>query len=465
MPQPLEIMRALPPTPAEIWAQSDPVDVCFIIICVALCWPIIPAVGMAYAGYSTRRSGLASFLPSMLTMGCVSVQWWAWGYTLAYGEGNAFIGDLKYLFHQGVLAEPVGTIPMLLFSEFQLIFCATVCAIVVGGACERGRLLPIIPFIFLWSTFVYAPLAHMVWSENGYLAVLGALDFAGGTPVHICSGASATAYSVYLSRPLFRSRKSPSRTPGHLVLHRPHNSMSQLIAMIIIWGGWLAFDAGTTLALNFRSVNAMCVTNICASAGAMTWLLLTYYETGNFSLDSTFMGAIAGLVLITPSAGFIDMSTAFFFGVIGALVCRQALRFKFTKFAEKIRWVDNGDTFATHCVGGFVGTILTGAFAKKDVAFYDGATEIIGGAVFDGNWGQIGIQIVEALIGFSWSFVVTYLIVAAIDCVPGLEVLAEDKAVMRGMDKAELGDEGMWEASWEGEEDYHPFHKQAVLLE
>lgn len=117
--------------------------------------------------------------------------------------------------------------------------------------------------------------------------------------------------------------------------------------MVIIWGGWLAFDAGTTLALNFRSVNAMCVTNICASAGAMTWMGMTYYETGHWSLDSAFMGAIAGLVLITPAAGFIDMTTAFFFGVIGALVCRQALKFKFTEFAERIRWVDNADTFVS----------------------------------------------------------------------------------------------------------------------
>lgn len=117
--------------------------------------------------------------------------------------------------------------------------------------------------------------------------------------------------------------------------------------MIIIWGGWLAFDAGTTLALNFRSVNAMTVTNICASAGAMTWACMTYYESGRWSLDSTFIGAMSGLVFITPAAGFIDMTTAFFFGVIGAVVCRQALRFKFTKLAERMRWVDNADTFVS----------------------------------------------------------------------------------------------------------------------
>jgi ammonia channel protein AmtB len=267
----------------------------------------------------------------------------------------------------------------------------------------------------------------MVWSETGFLGQLGVLDFAGGTPVHICSGATASALSIYLSYPIARSRKSSTRTPSHLALHRPHNSICQLLAMIIIWGSWLAFDAGTTLGLNFKSVMALCVTNLCASAGAMTWACITYFETAKWSLDSTFMGAIAGLVMITPAAGFIDLTTSFFFGVFGAVLSRQALRIKFTDFARRFRWVDNGDTFATHCIGGFAGTILTGLFAQKEVAAYDGATAIAGGVFFDGNVRQVGIQILEALIGFIWSFVGTFAIVAVIDCVPGLEVLAHDK--------------------------------------
>jgi ammonia channel protein AmtB len=203
--------------------------------------------------------------------------------------------------------------------------------------------------------------------------------------------------------------------------------MCQLLAMVIIWSSWLAFDAGTTLSLNFKSVMAMCVTNLCASAGALTWSSITYIETGKWSLDSTFMGAIAGLVMITPAAGFIDLTTAFFFGVFGAFICRQALRIKFTKFAKKIRWVDNGDTFATHCVGGIVGTIATGLFAQREVAAYDGETNVAGGVFFDGNVKQLGIQLLEALIGLTWSFAGSYLIIFLIDCVPGLEVLAEDK--------------------------------------
>ena len=255
----------------------------------------------------------------------------------------------------------------------------------------------------------------MVWADTGFLGNLGVLDFAGGTPVHICSGATASALSIYLSYPLFRSKKSSTRTPSHLKLHRPGNSMSQLIALVIIWNSWLAFDAGTTLSLNFKSIMALCVTNLCASGGAMTWACITYYETSKWSLDSTFMGAIAGLVLITPSAGFIDMPTAFCFGVAGAFVCRQALRIKFMQFAARFRWVDNGDTFATHCVGGFLGTIATGLFARKEVAAYDG------------NAKQLGIQLLEAVIGFTWSFVGSYVIFALIDCVPGLEVLATDE--------------------------------------
>lgn len=267
----------------------------------------------------------------------------------------------------------------------------------------------------------------MVWSETGYLAGLGVLDFAGGTPVHICSGATATALSVYLSHPLFRSRFSKDRTPSHLKLHRPHNSLCQLFAMATIWGGWLAFDAGTTLSLNFKSVMAFAVTNTCAASGAMTWSLMNYWETGKFSLDSTFLGTLSGLVMITPAAGFVDLATAFCLGIGGAIIIRQAWRIKFTELARRIRWVDSGDTFATHCVGGFVATIATGLFARKEVAGYDGDTEIVGGVVFDGNIRQLGIQLIEAFLGFSWAFGVSYVLYAAIDCVPGLEVLATDE--------------------------------------
>ncbi|KAJ5898851.1 hypothetical protein N7495_003595 [Penicillium taxi] len=439
------------------WDACSKIDTLFILVCCVFCWLIIPAVGLGYSGYSIHRNALASFYPSLLVIAVCSIQWWIIGYSIAFGDGGSFFGSFtNKAFHRNVLANPVGGIPEILFSEFQLIFCATVCIITVGGACERGRILPLIPFIFLWCTFVYEPLAYMVWSEKGFFSQLGVLDFAGGTPVHICSGASATALSVYLSYPLFRSRESAHRTPQHLRLHRPHNSMCQLLALIIIWNAWLAFDAGTTLALNFKSIMAAVVTNICASSGALAWACMTYWETGKWSLDSTFMGAISGLVMITPSAGFVDMTTAFFFGILGSLICRQALRIKFTKMAARLRWVDNGDTFATHCIGGLVGTIATGLFAQRAVSAYDGSSEILGGCFFDGNWKQLGIQALEASTGSVWSFVGSYTIYALIDCVPGLEVLAKNSEILVGMDASQM-DESLYEAQWSGEEDYSPF--------
>lgn len=200
--------------------------------------------------------------------------------------------------------------------------------------------------------------------------------------------------------------------------------------MIIIWGSWLAFDAGTTLSLNFQSVMALCVTNICAAAGCLTWATINFLETKQWSLDSMFLGAISGLVMITPAAGFVDMTTAFCFGIVGAAIGRQALRIKFTDFARRWRWVDNADVFASHCVGGVIATIATGLFARKDVAAY-GGVQIDGGVVFDGNMRQLWVQLVEVLVGLTWSFVGSWVLVALIDCVPGLEVLAADKYVVQ----------------------------------
>ncbi|KAB8664823.1 hypothetical protein FH972_026247 [Carpinus fangiana] len=222
----------------------------------------------------------------------------------------------------------------------------------------------------------------------------------------------------------------------------------------------MAFDAGTTLSLNFKSVMALCVTNLCASSGAMTWALLTYFETGKWCFDSLFMGCITGLVMITPAAGFIDMTTALFFGIFGVLVCRQALRLKFMKTARRFRWVDNGDSFATHLVGGLLGTISTGLFARKEVAAYDGATVIDGGVFFDGNIRQLGIQLVEAAIGLTWAFVGSYAIIALIDCVPGFEVLAVDEDILAGLDYSQM-EESLWEGPLDG---YEPFGDGHVAL-
>lgn len=309
----------------------------------------------------------------------------------------------------------------------------------------------------LWATFVYCPLAHMVWTETGALASLGVLDFAGGTPVHICSGASATALSVYLSRPLFRSRRSSKRTPSHIRLHKPHNIPSMLCAMVLIWSCWLPFESGTALALNFKAVMAFCVTNAAAAAGAATWTLLAYLESGRMSLDAAVLGMIAGLVMITPAGGFVGMSDAVVMGVLGALACRVFLRFKSSALAtQKLRWVDPADMFASHALGGVVATLATGFFASREVAAYDGATSIAGGALHDGHWHQLLIQAVEAAVGLTWSFCASYAIIAAIDLVPGLEVLSTDEDLARGMDAAQMEESLSGAHADDEQDDYEP---------
>ncbi|KAF1928788.1 Rh-like protein/ammonium transporter [Didymella exigua CBS 183.55] len=323
----------LPTDVLKAWEACDCTDTLFVLVCYVFCWGIVPAVEIAYSGYPIRSNSLAAVIPSILAV---------------------------------------------IFSFFQLVFQAAVCAIAVGGACERRKILPLNPFIF-------------------------------------------TRYQT------FRSKKSSTRTPSHLVIHRPVNSLCQSLAMISIWGSWLASDAGTTLAFNFESAMALCVTNLCAASGAATWMLYTYVEVGRWSLDSCFMGAISGLIMITLSAGFIDVPSVMGFGIVSALFYRQTLKIKFNNFARRWRWVDRGDTFATHCLGGFLATIGTGCLARKEVSGYDGVTEIAGGVFFDGNVRQLGIQIMEALVGFTWSFVGSFTIYALIDCVPGFKVLAEDK--------------------------------------
>ena len=295
------------------------------------------------------------------------------------------------------------------------------------------------------------------------------MDFAGGTPVHICSGSSATAISVYLSRPLFRSRKSSKRTPSHIKLHKPHNISSSewaderdlctpvtltamasrrlvLLAMVFIWSCWLPFESGTALALNFKAVMAFCVANLSAASGSLTWTLLTCeqgcassiaavlltphdtdFASGKWSLDAATLGMLAGLVMITPAGGFVSLTDAFLLGIIGACLIYQMLRFKSTHLAHSILWVDPADVFATHCFGGVIATLLTGFFGSREAAGFDGVTDIVGGLLHDGNWYQMAVQALEGLIGGVWSFGASYTIIALIDCVPGMEVLCTDE--------------------------------------
>jgi Amt family ammonium transporter len=430
-------------------------DMAWVIVATVFCWAIIPGVGFLYSGYTNRRNALSPVWTGLMTMSVGSISWMTFGYSLTYGEGNAFIGDAQYLGHKGVLEVASGTIPALLFSMFQLTFSVATIAIFMGGAAERARLTSLIPIVFFWPLVVYSPIAHWTWTSKGWLAVLGAYDFAGGSPVHVASGAASMAMSMYLSNPLFRSRKSSKRALKVLVEHRPHNLLQLVISLVLIWNGWLAFDGCSTLALNLRSAVAMTTTQMSGSMGAITWSCWEYYKTGKWSIAAIASGAIAGLVAITPACGYVSLPSSLLFGVVGGTVCFWCSKFKHTRLAKKIGWIDPCDVTGAHWAGGVAGNILLGIFAEASIAATDGATDIPGGWL-DGHWVQIGYQIADSVAATGYAFVVTYALVAIIDCVPGLEVLATDDDIIAGIDAADMG-ESFYDEQWAAEREWHPF--------
>ncbi|ORY81220.1 hypothetical protein BCR35DRAFT_321354 [Leucosporidium creatinivorum] len=413
-------------------------DMAWIASATVFCWGIIPGIGYLYSGYTDKRNALSTVLTSFMTLAIGSISWMTMGYSLTYGVGNGFIGDATLFGHAGVMGTAVYAIPELEYSIFQLVFSVATVAIFMGGAAERARLscLPVI--IFLWPLVVYSPIAHWTWASNGWLYVLGAYDFAGGSPVHIASGTSALAMSVYLSHPLFRSRKNKSRALK-LVEHKPENLFALSLSLVLIWGGWLAFDGGSTLALNLRSFVAMNTTQLSGSMGGFVWTMLHFAHTKKWSLAGFVSGAICGLVGITPGCGYVGLPASLLIGAVTSGACYYADKLRHCSLAVRYNILDPAGVFISHAVGGMIGNCMTGIFAQASIAATDGATVIPGGWL-DGNFRQLGLQLADCCAVTTYSFVVTYLLVALIDCVPGLEVLATEEDIRTGMDEAGCGE-------------------------
>jgi Amt family ammonium transporter len=258
--------------------------------------------------------------------------------------------------------------------------------------------------------------------------------------VHIASGAGALATSVYLSHPLFRSKRNKSRAV--LLVdreHKPENLLQLMLSLVLIWGGWLAFDGGSTLALNLRSFVAMSTTQYSGSMGAFTWTTLAYIETGKWSLAGLVSGAICGLVGITPGCGYVGLPASLLVGFVTAATCYYADKLRHCSLAQRYNIVDPAGVFVSHCLGGIIGNCMTGIFAQASIAATDGATDIPGGWL-DQNYRQLGLQLADCVATTTYAFVVTYLLVALIDCVPGLEVLATEEDILMGMDAAGCGE-------------------------
>ncbi|WVQ82013.1 hypothetical protein IAT38_004141 [Cryptococcus sp. DSM 104549] len=358
-------------------------DIAWIMTCMALVWIMVPGVGLFYSGPLRRKNALSMIFLSIAGVGVASFQWFFWGYSLTFSEtGNAFFGNLKSFGLKGVLAEESAgssRLPALLFCIYQCMFCIITGVLAIGGFAERARVGPIMVFLFCWLTIVYCPIVYWTWNANGWSFVLGGLDFAGGTPVHISSGTAALAISLYLGK-----RKGYGTAE---VAYRPHNASFVALGTVFLWFGWFGFNGGSALSANLRAVQACVVTNLAAA--------------GKWSAVGFCSGAISGLVGITPAAGFVGAPAAVCIGVVAGVACNFS-----TKLKLLLRVDETLDVFATHGIGGMVGCIFTGIFAQASVAGFDGFTEIPGGWL-DHNWVQVGYQIGDMVAGFAWSFGVT----------------------------------------------------------
>ncbi|PVH88094.1 methylammonium permease 3 [Cadophora sp. DSE1049] len=368
----------------------------FIIIAAFLVWMIIPGVGLLYGGLTRRKSSLALIFQTLMLLGVTTFQWMFWGYSLAYSRtGGPFIGNMDHIGLRNVWLAPQGDIPDIAFCLYQLLFCTVTVQILIGGSFERGRILPSLLFAFFWATIVYCPVAYWTWNGNGWLYNLPDLDYAGGGPVHIASGVN--------------------------------NTTMVFLGTVLIWFGWFGFNGGSTLSLTVRSIVAAFNTQIAAGFGVIGWSLVVFIRTrGKFSVVGACEGAIAGLVGITPAAGYVSPWLAGVIGLLTAIVCASL-----ENLNKWIRIDEGLDVFKLHGVGGMVGCFLTGIFATNTVSMVDG-TEAPGG--IDGNGLQIGYQLASICAITAYSFTVSRLFLLVMKYIPGLHLRVSEEVEINGLD-------------------------------
>jgi len=403
-------------------------DVAWIIVATALVFLMTPGLAFFYGGMVHRKNVLSTMIKSMVAAGIVSVLWIVVGYSLCFGDDiGHFIGNpMTHLFYKGVNSgEPwslAPTIPKTLFSLFQLMFAIITPALVVGAVAERIRFTSFVLFIVLFSVLVYAPLAHWSWHPEGFLAKMGALDFAGGTVVHISAGCAALAGVLVLKR-----RKV------HLEHQEipPANIPYVLIGTGLLWFGWFGFNAGSAGAANALSVSAFATTNTAAASAGLSWMLFDVLRGRKPSVMGFCIGAVVGLVAITPAAGFVAIPQSIFIGVFAAVVSNVAVLIK----QKSTKLDDTLDVFPCHGIGGMVGMLMTGVFATKAVnaAGNDG--------LFLGNVSFFLIQAKAMAIAVGYSFGVSFLIFKFINFILPLRVSSEEEEI--GLDATQHNEKYM----------------------
>jgi Amt family ammonium transporter len=396
-------------------------DTAWVLAATALVMLMTPGLALFYGGMVRRKNALGTLMQSFICLGLVSVQWAIVGYSLAFARGNPFVGSLAWLGLNGVGAEPnadySATIPHQAFMIYQCMFAIITPALISGGFAERMKFSAYVIFILLWATFVYDPLAHWVWGADGWLHKMGALDFAGGTVVHISSGISALVCVLVMGK----RRGYPTSEM------RPHNLTMTLTGTGLLWFGWFGFNGGSALAANGLAVSAFTATNMAAASAALAWMFIEWKHRGQPTVLGACSGAVAGLVGITPASGFVGVIPAIIIGVATSAFCYAAVILK-----PRFGYDDSLDTFGVHCVGGAVGAILTGVFAWKQIN--PGGND----GLYYGNPAQLGPQLAGVVATLVFAGMGTFIILKVVDAVVGLRV--KQQAEEDGLDISQHGE-------------------------
>jgi Amt family ammonium transporter len=391
-------------------------DTCFVLISAALVMLMTPGLALFYGGMVRGKNVLGTIMQSFVILAIITVEWVLWGYTMAFGPDHAgLIGGLDWFGLKGVGLAPSSdygtTVPHVAFMIFQGMFAVITPALISGAFAERMRFSAFLLFTLLWATFVYNPLAHWVWAAGGWMAKMGAMDFAGGTVVHISSGVSAFAAVLVVGK-----RLGYGTTP-----YIPHNLPMTLTGAALLWFGWFGFNAGSALSAGALAANAFVVTHVAAAAAALSWLLVEKLHQGKPTTLGAASGAVAGLVAITPGAGFVGPLSAIAIGGLAGMICYGGVLMK-----SRLRYDDSLDVVGIHGLGGTWGALATGLFASKAVnpAGADG--------LFFGNPSQLAIQSVSVIVTMVYAFLMTLIIIKVVNILVGLRVSEEEEE--RGLD-------------------------------
>jgi Amt family ammonium transporter len=404
--------------------RIDTGDTTWMLVSTALVMLMTPGLALFYGGMVRQKNVLGTIMQSFVALGLVTVQWVLIGYSLSFGPDiHGLIGNLQWFGLQSVGMEPnpdyAATIPHQAFMMFQMMFAIITPALISGAFAERFKFSTYLVFVLLWSTLVYAPLAHWVWGVGGWLRSLGALDFAGGLVVHISSGVSALAAAIIIGK-----RK------GHGHEHMPpHNLTMTLLGATLLWFGWFGFNGGSALASGALATSAFLMTHIAAATATLSWLIVEWKHRGKPTLLGAASGAVAGLVAITPASGFVGPLAALAIGLGAGAVCYFSVNIK-----NFFGYDDSLDAVGVHGVGGTFGALATGFFASKAInaAGADGA--------FFGNPSLILVQLLSVAVVILYAFSITWIILKVLDRVMGLRVQHEEE--VEGLDLSQHGESG-----------------------